>query len=54
MKNENVRAAELSETPTMPTVEEVSFDEKTLVNRRSLMTRRLVAEGAATVGAALA
>jgi len=50
MKNENVRAAELSETTTMPTVEEVSSHEKALVNRRSFMRHSLVAGAAATVG----
>ena len=51
MKNENVPAAELSETTTMPTVEEVSSHEKALVNRRSFMRHSLVAGAAATVGA---
>src|SRR5579864_7967520 len=38
MKNENVPAAELSETTTTPTVEEVKSHEKGAVNRRSFMT----------------
>jgi hypothetical protein len=53
MKNENVPAAELSETTTMPTVEEVSAHEKALVNRRSFMRHSLVAGAAATVGAGI-
>src|SRR5580700_9918412 len=53
MKNENVPAAELSETTTMPTVEEVSSHEKALVNRRSFMRHSLVAGAAATVGAGI-
>ena len=53
MKNENVPAAELSETTIMPTVEEVSSHEKALVNRRSFMTHSLVAGAAATVGAGI-
>src|SRR6201993_5433088 len=53
MKNENVPAAELSETTmTTPTVEEVNSHEKGIVNRRSFMSRSLVA-GAATVGAGI-
>jgi hypothetical protein len=50
MKNDNVPAAELSETTNMPTVEEVSSHEKALVNRRSFMRHSLVAGAAATVG----
>jgi len=50
MKIENVPAAELSETTTVPTVEEVTSHEKALVNRRSFMRRSLVAGAAATVG----
>ena len=53
MKNENVPAAELSETTKMPTVEEVSSHEKALVNRRSFMRHSLVAGAAATVGAGI-
>jgi len=53
MKNENVRAAELSETTTPPTVEEVSSHEKGIVNRRSFMRHSLVAGAAATVGAGI-
>jgi len=53
MKNENVSAAELSETTTMPTVEEVNSHEKALVNRRSFMRHSLVAGAAATVGAGI-
>ena len=53
MKNENVRAAELSETTTTPTVEEVSSHEKGIVNRRSFMRHSLVAGAAATVGAGI-
>ena len=53
MKNENVPAAELSETTTMPTAEEVSSHEKALVNRRSFMRHSLVAGAAATVGAGI-
>src|ERR1700720_3228138 len=53
MKNENVPAAELSETTTMPTVEEVSAHEKALVNRRSFMRHSLVAGVAATAGAGI-
>jgi len=53
MKNENVPAAELSETTTMPTVEEVRSHEKALVNRRSFMRHSLVAGAAATVGAGI-
>jgi len=53
MKNENVPAAELSETTNMPTVEEVSSHEKALVNRRSFMRHSLVAGAAATVGAGI-
>src|ERR1700757_2541940 len=53
MKNENVPAAELSETTmTTSTVEEVKSYEKGIVNRRSFMRRSLVA-GAATVGAGI-
>jgi len=53
MKNENVPAAELSETTTAPTVEEVNSHEKALVNRRSFMRHSLVAGAAATVGAGI-
>ena len=53
MKNENVPAAELSETTTTPTVEESSSHEKALVNRRSFMRNSLVAGAAATVGAGI-
>jgi len=53
MKNENVPVAELSETTTMPTAEEVSSHEKALVNRRSFMRHSLVAGAAATVGAGI-
>src|SRR5258707_10095558 len=53
MKNKNVPAAELSETTTTPTVEEVSSHEKALVNRRSFMRHSLVAGAAATVGAGI-
>ncbi len=53
MKNENVPAAELSETTTIPTAEEVSSHEKALVNRRSFMRHSLVAGAAATVGAGI-
>ena len=53
MKNENVPAAELSETTTTPTVEEASSHEKALVNRRSFMRHSLVAGAAATVGAGI-
>jgi len=53
MKNENVPAGKLSETTTMPTVEEVSSQEKALVNRRSFMRHSLVAGAAATVGAGI-
>src|SRR6202047_2537101 len=53
MKNENVPAAELSETTTMPTVEEVSAHEKALVNRRSFMRHSWVAGVAATAGAGI-
>src|SRR6266404_977306 len=53
MKNENVPAAELSETTTTPTVEEDSSHEKALVNRRSFMRHSLVAGAAATVGAGI-
>ena len=53
MKNENVPAAELSETTTTPTVEESSSHEKALVNRRSFMRHSLVAGAAATVGAGI-
>src|SRR5260370_28646320 len=49
MKNENVPAAELSETTTAPTVEEVNSHEKAIVNRRSFMRHSLVAGAAATV-----
>ena len=53
MKNENVPSAELSETTTMPTVEEVTSHEKALVNRRSFMRHSLAAGAAATVGAGI-
>ena len=53
MKNENVPATELSETTTMPTVEEVKSHEKGIVNRRSFMRHSLVAGAAATVGAGI-
>jgi len=53
MKNENVPAAELSETTTAPTVEEVNSHEKGVVNRRSFMRHSLVAGAAATVGAGI-
>src|SRR5712672_3664211 len=53
MKNENVPAAELSETTTTPTVEESSSHEKAIVNRRSFMRHSLVAGAAATVGAGI-
>jgi hypothetical protein len=53
MKNENVPAAELSETTPAPTVEEVSSHEKGIVNRRSFMRQSLVAGTAATVGAGI-
>ena len=53
MKNENVPAAELSETTTTPTVEEVKSHEKGIVNRRSFMRHSLVAGAAATVGAGI-
>src|SRR5258708_16715917 len=53
MKNENVPVAELSETTTMPTAEEVSSHEKGIVNRRSFMRHSLVAGAAATVGAGI-
>lgn len=53
MKNENVPAAELSETTTMPTAEEISSHEKALVNRRSFMRHGLAAGAAATVGAGI-
>src|ERR1700686_4001239 len=53
MKNENVPHAELSETTTMPTAEEVSSHEKALVNRRSFMRHGLAAGAAATVGAGI-
>jgi hypothetical protein len=53
MKNENVPAAEFSETTTMPTVEEVNSHEKGIVNRRSFMRHSLVAGAAATVGAGI-
>ena len=53
MKNKNVPTAELSETTTMPTTEEVSSHEKALVNRRSFMRHSLVAGAAATVGAGI-
>jgi len=53
MKNENVPASELSETTTMPTVEEVSSHEKALVNRRSFVRHSLIAGAAATVGAGI-
>src|SRR5712672_4857872 len=50
MKNEN---AELSETTTMPTAEEVNSHNKATVNRRSFMRHGLVAGAAATVGAGI-
>jgi hypothetical protein len=53
MKNENVPAGKLSETTSVPTVEEVSSQEKALVNRRSFMRHSLVAGAAATVGAGI-
>src|SRR5260370_8182725 len=53
MKNENVPAAELSETTTTPMVEEVNSHEKGIVNRRSFMRHSLVAGAAATVGAGI-
>jgi len=53
MKNENVPAAELSETKTTSTVEEVNSHEKALVNRRLFMRHSLVAGAAATVGAGI-
>src|SRR5579864_656116 len=53
MKNENVPAAEFSETTTAPTVEEVNSHEKGTVNRRSFMRHSLVAGAAATVGAGI-
>jgi len=53
MKNENVSAAELSETTTMPTVEEVNSHEKALVNRRSFVRHSLVAGASAAVGAGI-
>src|SRR5712664_766474 len=53
MKNENVPAAELSETTTTPMVEEVNSHEKAIVNRRSFMRHSLVAGAAATVGAGI-
>src|SRR5207245_1330567 len=53
MKNENLPAAELAETTTAPTVEEVNSHEKALVNRRSFMRHSLVAGAAATVGAGI-
>lgn len=53
MKNENVPTAELSETTTAPTVEEVNSHEKALVNRRLFMRHSLVAGAAATVGAGI-
>src|SRR5689334_2443279 len=53
MKNENVPAAELSETTTAPTVEEGNSHEKGVVNRRSFMRHSLVAGAAATVGAGI-
>jgi len=52
MKNENVPAAELSETTTTPT-EEGKSHEKGIVNRRSFMRHSLVAGAAATVGAGI-
>src|SRR5260370_10511495 len=53
MKNENVPVAELAETTTKTTAEEVSSHEKALVNRRSFMRHSLVAGAAATVGAGI-
>jgi len=53
MKNENVPAAELSETKTTSTVEEVNSHEKGIVNRRSFMRHSLVAGAAATLGAGI-
>ena len=53
MKNENVPSAVLSQTTTMPTVEEVSSHEKALVNRRSFVRHSLIAGAAATVGAGI-
>ena len=53
MKNENVPAAEFSETTTAPTVEGVNSHEKGIVNRRSFMRHSLVAGAAATVGAGI-
>jgi len=53
MKNENVPAAEFSETTTAPTVEEGNSHEKGIVNRRSFMRHSLVAGAAATVGAGI-
>src|SRR5882757_7244656 len=53
MKNENVPAAEFSETTTAPTVEEGNSHEKGIVNRRSFMRHGLVAGAAATVGAGI-
>src|SRR6266481_5239558 len=53
MKNENVPAAELSETTTTPRVEEVNSHEKGIVNRRSFMRHSLVAGAAVTVGAGI-
>jgi hypothetical protein len=53
MKNNNVRAAELCETTTTPTVEEVKSHEKGIVNRRSFMRHSLVAGAAATVGSGI-
>src|SRR6201982_1132050 len=53
MKNENVPAAELSETTTAPTAEEGNSHEKGVVNRRSFMRHSLVAGAAATVGAGI-
>ena len=53
MKNENVPAAEFSETTTAPTVEEANSHEKGIVNRRSFMRHSLVAGAAATVGAGI-
>lgn len=53
MKNENVPAAELSETKTTSTVEEVNSHEKGIVNRRSFVKQSLVAGAAATIGAGI-
>src|SRR5258705_7738889 len=53
MKIENVPAAKLSETTTVPTVEKVTSDEKALVNRRSFTRRSLVDGAAATVAAGI-